>query len=165
MALADRLTDWLKDCNKLVILGIGNPMRGDDAVGIEIVKLLKRRVPENVKLLECQTVPENFIKEIRRFNPSHVLMIDAAGFEAKPGEAKLVSPEEISGMALSTHALPLSILAEILQKSMNVKVILLGVQPKKIEFGEKLTPELKKAVREIAKVLTKALEKTLRIYN
>lgn len=161
MALADQIVAWLKGCDKLVILGIGNPMRGDDAIGIEIVKLLRGNVPENIKLLECQTVPENFTKEIRRFNPSHVLMVDAAHFEAEPGEAKLVPPEKISGVALSTHALPLSILAEILRKSINVKVMLLGVQPKKIEFGKKLTPELRKAAKKIAKALANMLEKTL----
>lgn len=61
MALASQLTDWLKDYNKLVILGIGNPMRGNNAVGVEIVKLLEGKVLENVKLLECPPVPENFI--------------------------------------------------------------------------------------------------------
>jgi Ni,Fe-hydrogenase maturation factor len=36
-------------------------MRGDNAVGVEIVKLLKRKVLENVKLFECPAVPVNFI--------------------------------------------------------------------------------------------------------
>jgi hydrogenase 3 maturation protease len=157
LALRDQLAAWLKDCSKIAILGIGNPLRGDDAVGMEIVKLLKGKVPMNVELLECETVPENFTRQIREFNPTHVLMIDAAQFEAEPGEARLVPPEKILGMTLSTHAIPLSMLAEVIKDSINAKVMILGVQPQKIEFGEGLTPELQKASKRIAGILAEAL--------
>jgi len=159
LGLRDQLAVWLKDCSKIAILGIGNPLRGDDAVGMEIVKLLKGRVPKKVKLLECETVPENFTRDIKEFNPTHVLMIDAAQFEAEPGEVRLVPPEKIMGMTLSTHALPLSLLAEVIKDSVNAKVMILGVQPRRIEFGEGLTPELQKASRRIAGILVKALNK------
>lgn len=153
----EQIADWLKNCKILVVLGIGNPMRGDDAVGIEIVKLLKGKVPKNVKLLECQTVPENFIGEIKRFNPSHVLMIDAAHFEANPGEARLIPPERISGIAFSTHNIPLYVLAEILRETIGAKVLLLAVQPKTTEFGEEVTPEIKNAAKNIIKTLLDVL--------
>jgi len=157
LTLRDQLEAWLKDCNKITVLGIGNPLRGDDAVGMEIVKLLKGKVPRNVELLECETVPESFTRQIREFNPTHVLMIDAAQFEAEPGEARMVPPEKILGMTLSTHAIPLSILAEVIKESINAKVMILGVQPRRIEFGEGLTPELRRASRRIAGILAEAL--------
>ncbi|RJS89675.1 hydrogenase maturation peptidase HycI [Candidatus Bathyarchaeota archaeon] len=137
-------------------------MRGDDAIGMEIVKLLKGRVPKKVKLLECQTVPENFMREIRRFNPTHVLIIDAAQLGAEPGEARLVAPDEILGMALSTHQIPLSILAEVIENIVNAKVMILGVQPKSIEFREELTPELQEASERIANILVDILDKLVR---
>ena len=153
MTLMEQIAGWLKNCKILVVLGIGNPMRGDDAVGIEIVRLLKGKVPKNVKLLECQIVPENFIGEIKRFNPSHVLMIDAAHFEANPGEARLIPPERISGITFSTHNIPLYVLAEILRETTGAKVLLLAVQPKTTGFGEEITPEIQNAARNIAKTL------------
>lgn len=162
MVLRDLIAAWLRGCDKVAVLGVGNPMRGDDAVGMEIVKSLKGRVPERVKLLECQTAPENFIKEIIEFNPTHILIIDAARLEAEPGEARLVSPERILGMTLSTHAIPLSTLAEVIQGIINVKVMVLGVQPRNIEFGEKLTPELQKASKRIAKLLIRVLNELTR---
>jgi len=157
LALRDELAVWLKDCSKIAILGIGNPLRGDDAVGMEIIKLLKGKVPRNVELLECETVPENFTREIKEFNPTHVLMIDAAQFEAEPGEPRLVPPENVLGMTLSTHALPLSLMAEVIKDSINAKVMILGVQPGRIEFGEGLTPELQKSSKRIANILISAL--------
>jgi len=65
--------------NSELSIGIGLllPLASGSPI-IEMVKLLEGKVSENVKLLECQTVPENLTKEIKKFNLSHVLMIDAA---------------------------------------------------------------------------------------
>jgi len=151
------LKKWLQKCSKLAVLGIGNSLRGDDALGLKVLKLLRSRVPRSVRLIDCGTMPENFTGEVKRFKPSHVLLVDAASFNAKHGVVKLVPPEEISGVAVSTHALPLSMFAEVVQKTVKAKVLLLGVQPKKVDFMEGLTPELEKAVQEIAKVLVRLL--------
>jgi hydrogenase 3 maturation protease len=147
------LREWLTNCRKLVVLGIGNPLRRDDAVGLRIVRMLRNRVPQNVRLFECQTVPENFLGRIRRLKPSHVLMLDAAHFDEKPGVTRLVTPKEIAGVVVSTHALPLSMLAELIQKSVGAKVVLLGVQPRLVGFGEQLSPEIEKTSEEVADVL------------
>jgi hydrogenase 3 maturation protease len=158
VSLDSQLEKWLRRCRKLVILGIGNPLRGDDALGLHILKGLEGKVPLNVGLIEGQTTPEDFTEEIERSRPSHVLFVDAAHFGTKPGTTKLVPSEKIAGIAISTHAMPLYILAEILHESINAKVALLGVQPKTVEFSEELSPELKKATRKIAKVLANALK-------
>jgi hydrogenase 3 maturation protease len=102
-------------------------------------------------------MPENLTGEVKRFRPSHVLLVDAAFFNAKPGVVKLVPPEDIGGVAVSTHALPLSMFAEVVQRSVKAKVLLLGVQPKKVEFVEGLTPELEKVVQNIVGVLVRLL--------
>ena len=140
-----------------MVLGIGNPLRGDDALGLEVLKLLRGRVPRCVRLIDCGTMPENFTGEVKRFKPSHVLLIDAASFDAEPGVVRLVQPEDIGGVAVSTHALPLSMFAEIVQKTIKAKVVLLGVQPKRLDFVEGLTPEVEKAVQEIAGGLVRLL--------
>ncbi len=161
MRLKNQVATWLTDCRRLAVLGIGNPFRGDDAVGIEVLKRLKGKVPENARLFECETVPENRLDEIESFQPSHVLMIDAAQLNVDPGGARLVLPEEFARTVLSTHAMPLFILAEVLRKSLNAKVMLLGVQPERVEFGENLSPKLRKASREIAQILMEAIRAVL----
>jgi len=159
MLLGNELEKWLKHLRKLVIVGIGNPLRGDDAVGLYILKELDGKVPPNVELIEGETTPERFTEEIERSNPSHVLFVDAAHFGATPGKTKLLGPQKIADVAISTHAMPLSILAEFLRKSTKAKVALLGVQPKTVELSEKLSPELEKEMRKIAEVLANALNK------
>ncbi len=154
LAIGDQISAWLKGYGRLAVLGIGNPLRGDDALGLEILKQIKEKVPNKVKLFECEMVPEFFLSEIRLFKPTHVLMIDAAQLEMMPGEARIIPTEEISGTALSTHALPLSILAGIIREELKAKVLLLGVQPGNTQFGEELSPRLQKASKVIARILT-----------
>ena len=160
MTLGDQIADWLKGFQKLAVLGIGNPLRGDDAIGVEILKRLKGRVPRNVALFDCEMVPENFLSEIERFRPTHVLMIDAAQLDLEPGEARLIPTEKITGVALSTHTLPLSLTAEILRGDIGARVVLLGVKPERTEFGEGLSPRLQKASEEIAAIILEAIKRT-----
>ena len=143
---------------KLAVLGIGNPLRGDDAVGLRIIQDLLGRLPKNVLLLECGMAPENYLGKIEEFKPSHVLMVDAAQINEKAGASRLIPVEEIAGTALSTHTLPLSFLAEILKQNVKAKVILLGIQPKSIELREGLSPKLREASRRIAELIAEAVK-------
>ena len=77
-SIQDALEKWFADAGRVVVAGIGNPIRRDDFVGLKIVQDLEGKVSKNVCLIECETVPENFMQEIVDLKPSHVLLIDAA---------------------------------------------------------------------------------------
>lgn len=142
------------NAEKVVIAGIGNPIRMDDFVGVKIVQSLKTRVTEKVFLIECETVPENFIQQIVDFNPTHILLIDAALLELSPGEWKLVKPQKlIDSPAYSTHMLPLRMFCEYLSNTTKAKIALILIQPKATDFGEGLSPEVNASVQEIVKTL------------
>jgi len=152
---------WLRGCRRLVVLGIGNPLRGDDAIGLGIIRNLQDKVPENVLLIECGMVPENYFSKIEEFKPTHVLMVDAADLGMKPGASRLISTEEIAGTALSTHTLPLSFFAELIKQNIGAEVMLLGVQPESIEFREGLSPKLQEASRKIADIIMNVLKEAV----
>lgn len=102
--LENELGDWLTNSDRVVIAGIGNPIRRDDFVGTKIVQNLEGKLSKRVSLLECETVPENFLQEIVDFAPSHVLLIDAAMLGTKPGDAQLLSEKDIMNFPpISTH--------------------------------------------------------------
>ena len=85
------LVDWFLDIERAVIIGIGNPLRRDDNVGVEIVKRLKGTITkDNILIIEGESVPENFIEPITEFNPSHILLIDAALMGLKPGQPRFI---------------------------------------------------------------------------
>ena len=152
------LKKWFSGAEKVVIAGIGNPIRMDDFVGVKIVQDLRGKVSDKVYLIECETVPESFIQEIVDFKPTHILLIDAAILGLKPGESRLIKPEQLTDFpAFSTHMLPLRIFCEYLDKTAEAKIVLLLIEPKKADFGEGLTSEVKVAAKEIANFLIKLL--------
>jgi len=161
MGLGEELARWLSGCRTLVVMGIGNPLRRDDAVGLELVRALRGRVPEGVVLLECGPVPENLLGQVRRARPSHVLLVDAAELGARPGEARLIGPDRIRGVAISTHKPPLHITAGYIKRTMGAEVALLAIQPADTGFGEGLTPELEEAVAALADAVSEALRTSL----
>jgi len=140
------------------MLGIGNPLRGDDAVGLRVIHNLQDKVPENVLLLKCEMVLENYLSKIEQFEPTHVLMVDAAQLNKEAGASRLIPVEEISGTALSTHALPLSLLAEIIKQNTGAKVMFFGIQPGIIEFKEGLSLKLQETSNKIVDLIVAVLE-------
>jgi hydrogenase 3 maturation protease len=153
-SVQDALKKWFADAEKVVVAGIGNPIRTDDFVGVKVVQDLKGKVSKNVCLIECETVPESFIQEIVDLKPSHVLLIDAAILGIKPGETRLVFPEQVTDFpAITTHMLPLRIFCEYITKMTKAKIALLLIEPENTEFGEGLTPEVQKAAEKINKVM------------
>ena len=154
--LQKALKDWLANAERVVVAGIGNPIRSDDFVGVKIVQNLKSKVSERVYLIECETVPESFLQPIVEFNPTHVLLIDAAILGLKPGETRLIDPERIADFpAISTHMLPLRVFCEYLAATTKAKIALLLIEPKNVEFGEGLTPEVQITAENITKILLK----------
>jgi len=156
--LQNVLERWLAGAERVVVAGIGNPIRTDDFVGVKIVQDLEGKVSEKIHLLECETVPESFLEPIIEFNPTHVLLIDAAFLGLKPGAARLIDPERIADFpAVTTHMLPLRIFCEYITKMTGAKIALLLIEPKNAEFGEGLTPEVQAAAERITTVLLKLL--------
>ena len=152
------LKNWFAGKKKVVIAGIGNPIRQDDDVGIKIVQNLQGKVPENVCLLECETVPESYILDIEQFKPTHVLLIDAAFLGLKPGEASLLDTEKIADFpAITTHMLPLKIFCEYVKQATGAKIALLLVEPASVEFGEGLSVEVQAAAERLTKLLLELL--------
>ena len=145
------LKNWFANSEKIVVAGIGNPIRSDDYEGLKIVECLAGKVSAKVCLLECETVPESYLQEIEQFHPTHVLLVDAAFLELRPGETRLVDAERmVDYSAISTHALPLRIFCEQVKKMTGAKIGLLLIEPAGMEFGEGLSVEVESAAKALA---------------
>jgi hydrogenase 3 maturation protease len=158
----DELENWFAAAERVVVAGIGNPIRRDDFVGVKIVQDLKGKVSKNVRLIECETVPESFLQEIVDLKPSHVLLIDAAFLGLKPGEMRLVFPEQVADFpAVTTHVLPLRIFCEYIKKMAETKIALLLIEPETTEFGEGLTATVQVSAAKITEILLKYFTSSL----
>lgn len=144
---------------RLAIIGIGAELNGDDAVGILVTQKLLRVITtvQDVLILDGGTLPENYSNRLRQFQPELSVFIDAADFGGVPGEINLISPEQVSGSSFSTHSMPLSMVLSFLSKEIKSEIIILGVQPLSVEFGDPLSPACKKAVAKITREFSKFL--------
>ncbi len=152
------LAIWFEGAGKIVIAGIGNPIRSDDYVGLKIVENLKHKLPSKVLLIEAETIPESYLSDIEDFQPSHVLLIDAAFLGLKPGEAHIFEADQVENYsAITTHLLPLKVFCEYITQSTGAKIGLLLIQPESMEFGEGLTASVEGSAKCLTDILLNLL--------
>ncbi|MDD5382463.1 MAG: hydrogenase maturation peptidase HycI [Candidatus Margulisbacteria bacterium] len=148
----------LEGFNKLAIIGVGSEIRNDDGVGIYVVNQLKEKIKApNVECLIGGTVPENLTGALKKIKPSHVLLIDAAGTGQQPGAITLIDPARIKSGGFSTHTLSLKELAAYLEQEIKTTVLVLGIEPKNINFGEELSPEARRGAEVAISLVLAAL--------
>jgi len=156
--IEESLKEWISGAQRVVIAGIGNPFRRDDFVGVQIVRKLKNLVSSSVYLIEGETLPESFLEPMTKFNPTHILLIDAGMLNLNPGSSRLVESNKLmKNAAISTHLLPLRIFCDYLKETTDAKLSLLVIQPEDTSFGEGLTPKLKETAKNLTKLLLKIL--------
>ena len=115
-----------------ILLGIGNELNGDDAIGIWVARNFKA---DGWLSIDCATVPENYIGEIVRAKPDKIVLVDAAEMGLKAGEIRIIPKEKLSKASFSTHTIPLSIFMTHLGQMTRAKIYLIGIQPKRV-YGE-----------------------------
>lgn len=136
---------------RIAVVGVGNDLRGDDAAGL----LVARALPgSEVRLvIEAGTAPENHTAALRRFRPDVVLMVDAAQMDAAPGDVRLFDLSAVDSFGASTHTLPLALVAQYLSAELGCVVLGLGIQPRALDFGAPLAPEVQAATAAVAQAL------------
>jgi hydrogenase 3 maturation protease len=134
---------------------LGSELRGDDAAGVAVARVLAMRPGRGWPLLviDAGFAPENQIGPLRRFKPDLVLLVDAAHMDEAPGTVRLLAWQEAGGLSASTHTLPPSVLAEYLTTTLGCEVALLGIQPANDAIGARLSPEVRQAIAAVAQAL------------
>jgi len=99
------------------------------------------------------TAPENLTGEIKRFGPTHLVIVDAADLDAEPGTITLMDPDNIGGTTFCTHSLPLKVMIDYLLDSFPCHVTVIGVQPKSLAVGDPVSTEVLEAVESLAAIL------------
>ncbi len=159
MSLEESLREFFGDGKKRVVLmGVGS-LNGDDRIGPRIIELLESKPMSGVLRINAEVAPESFAGKVEQYNPTHVLIIDAADFHGEPGDTKLISKDEIGGQAISTHSLPLNLFMHYIENSMSLPIIVLGVQPLSIAFWAPISQPLETAAASIANTLYQVLSK------
>jgi hydrogenase 3 maturation protease len=152
--LKTQLTQKLNQPKRTFILCIGSEIIGDDAAGFLLFNELKDKlIPEKAAIMFASTSPESFTGAIKQFNPTHLIIFDAADFGKDPGTMQIIDPEDINGTSFSTHRLPTRIFINYVTKDTGCLAIVIGVQPKNLIFGTPICDEVKRAINELAVML------------
>ncbi len=133
---------------KVVIVALGNEMRGDDGAGILFGKLVGSQPAFTVVI--GGEAPENHTGSVIKHKPEEIFIVDAMDFGGKPGECRVVSCSELQQESIPTHG-SLKLFAFYLEKMTGADICVLGFQPKNLGLGESMSPEVSRGVREIAR--------------
>ena len=140
---------------KVVVLCVGSRSRGDDIFGPLVAKKLSPKV--STEVFDADNVPENYLGKIAKLNPDTILLIDAAHFDAAPGQLRLLDPQDLDESSFSTHSASLKLIEDYFQAECNAKVFMLAAQPKHVSFGVPPSPEIIAAVDLVVKILSDIL--------
>jgi len=140
---------------KVVIVGVGNVLRGDDGLGPVFVEGLKSKV--GVPCINAGNVFENYLGVIIRERPETVLLVDAVHLDMNPGEFAIVDPSRIEHGGLSTHDVSPSLFLNFLVEETRCNIFLLGIQPERIALGTGISETVRKTLRNLEKEVVEAL--------
>jgi len=149
------LESFLRSARLVVVLGVGNELKGDDAAGVLVARELAKAGAPKIVALEAHTAPEAMVGKIEKLKPSHVLIVDAAEIGRKPGEWDLIEEADVDGGFTSTHHIPLTTIARRLGEVCGCEVAFLGIQCGGREFGAKLSKGAAKAVKDVVTAVSK----------
>ena len=138
---------------RVAFLGIGHPLRRDDAAGVEVCERMRPllRGQDDVLVVSGGSAPENCVGALRAFGPDLVIVIDAARMGQPPGTLLRIDPSDPRVAGASTHTLPLPTFCEYVAETLGCEVTLLGIEPADTSFGEGLTPAVERAVERAVK--------------
>lgn len=151
----------MKPENKILVLGIGNILMGDEGVGVHAINALEKTgLPDKVDLLDGGTGGFHLMEYFETYKK--IIMIDATMDQQPTGTISLLKPKFASDFpkALSSHDIGL--------KDMIESVALLGVSPKiylitvtidKIQSMQlDLSPEINDSIPNVVKKVKEVLE-------
>jgi hydrogenase maturation protease len=143
---------------KTIVIGLGNPLLRDDAVGLCVAEMLRPGVPPEVTVAVSERGGFELLDLMTGFQ--RAILIDCLDLpQPRPGRIRNLSLQDCRGSRRLIGQHDLSIgrafeLAEVLGIPMPVDVEIFGIEPADTSsFGEQLSPEVQKAAEQLVENL------------
>jgi hydrogenase maturation protease len=148
---------------RTLVLGLGNPIMGDDGVGVAALQQLRDdwTLPPEVELVDGGTWGMNLLPMIE--SAERLILIDAINTGALPGTLTVLERHELPryfSLKLSPHQIDLRevlALAE-LRGALPRELVALGIQPAVVEMQTKLSPAVEAALAKLCDLVADRLE-------
>ncbi len=145
-----------------LVLGIGNLLIGDEGVGCKTADELNRRyqMPPEVECIDGGTAGFELLSLID--NKDHLILVDALRNDMAPGTVVKIEGEDVPKSFLTSitpHQLGISdvLAAAALTDTLPKKMVLFGVEPKQLDVGIGLSPEVETGMEKIIDVVVEQL--------
>ncbi len=144
-----------------LIVGVGNPFRGDDSVGILVARFLKRCFGERVKIIGVGFSLDELIQTWGNYDL--VILIDAVKSKESPGKIYRLKfgVDEISARLefFSTHSIGLIEHIEIAKAlgKLPRELIIYGIVGKDFDIGGAISREARASCKEVIKQILSEL--------
>lgn len=135
----------------IVLAGVGNRLKGDDAAGPLIIDQIKP-IFKN-RAIDCGVTPENYLEVIVGQKPHTVIIIDAVQMGLGAGEFALHDCNSAIATNFSSHAMSLSMCSNYLFQRCGCKVFLLGIQPQDITLEAPVSNPVLQAIERIVEII------------
>ncbi len=134
------------------MLGMGNPLRGDDAIGHLLAAALEPLNGDGFQAHAVGVAVENAMSWVRESAGGRVLLVDAVFDEFLPeGDWALYPSDQLDSMCHSTHSIPLSLLiAYWRQEVPGLRVDFLGISIRNNTEMAPLSPAVEKTLHNLA---------------
>jgi hydrogenase maturation protease len=137
-----------------VVIGLGNPLMGDDGLGIVVARRLLSRtdLPDGVQVVDGGTWGLNLLPVIE--DAEHVLLVDAIDVAEAPGTLIRLPRERLPrylATKISPHQVDLRdvlALAE-LRGTLPEDTTAMGLQPQIVALGTALSPLIDERIEEL----------------
>jgi hydrogenase 3 maturation protease len=154
MNLREQLSNAIR--GNVVVMGIGNPCRGDDAAGSRVAQQICSA--PGVCVIDAQDIPENYLCQVADQRPDTIVLIDCVDMKSAPGSAALFDADQTAAYWPSTHRVPMSLLVDYLERTTRARIFLIAIQPHDTGFLQSMSAEVLSSVEGIADVLNDVLE-------
>lgn len=141
----------------MIVIGVGNAFRSDDAAGLVAARRLRERVPAGTRVLELEGDLSALLEAWK--GAESVVLIDAMAPGAAPGtvlrfEARDAPPAARSFRG-STHAFGIVEALELARAlgQLPPREVVYGIEGKSFDAGEGLTPEVAAAVGQVIEMV------------
>lgn len=156
------VTGMSRKNTKVLVLGVGNVMMGDEGLGVHVVRRLMAEFifPPAVEVVDGGTSGLALLPVIRRCQQA--LIVDAIEANAKPGSIFMFNAEEIDEPSTAKLTLHDISILEVLKTAALLgdrpPATIIGVQPGKMdEFGRGLSQAVKSKVPRVMEIVIKIL--------
>jgi len=148
--------------DKILILGVGNVLLGDEGVGVHAIDYLKKQIlPENTELLDGGTGGFHMLSVMEEYK--RIIMIDATLDKEEPGTLNLIEPKFASDFprALSSHDIGLRDLVETasllghLPKIYLITVSIKGLDDVKMDLSETIENSIPRIHEMVMDILSR----------